>query len=138
MLRDRRLAHREGRGDLAVTTTLYRGAMSDGEFDTSVLMGSLVPCAFRGVLEGCVLLSGGTVRASARDLLMPQQVSAPFLAVGARVGLEIPFGSVLSGGVHVDVLAPITETVLRVNGEPVWTSPPVSAALGATVGARFP
>ena len=69
---------------------------------------------------------------------MPQQVSAPFLAVGARVGLEIPFGSVLSGGVHVDVLAPITETVLRVNGEPVWTSPPVSAALGATVGARFP
>ena len=129
----------EARGDLASTTTvvLQRRAESE-QFDTSLLMGSLVPCASRGVLEGCALLSAGVIRASARDLQMPQQVSAPYLAVGARVGLEIPLGSNLSAGIHGDVLAPTTETVLRVSGQAVWTSPAISGALGLTMGARFP
>ena len=61
-----------------------------------------------------------------------------FLAVGARVALELPLGSTVSAGVHVDVLAPITELVLRVSGQAVWTSPPISGALGLTLGARFP
>jgi hypothetical protein len=101
-------------------------------------MGALVPCAFRGVLEGCALLAGGAVRAASHDLAMPQQVSAPFVALGARVGLELPLGSILSIGAHADVLAPVTEVVLRVNNQPVWTSPAISAAFGLTVGARFP
>jgi hypothetical protein len=69
---------------------------------------------------------------------MPQQVTAPFLAVGARVGLEIPLGRTLSVGAHADVLSPVTETVLRVSGQPIWTSPAISGALGVTIGARFP
>ena len=128
----------EGRGDLAQTTELDYNGRQVGDFQTSTLMGSLVPCAFRGVLEGCALLSAGQIRASSRGLAMPQQVTAPFLAVGARVGLEIPLGSVLSWGAHLDVLAPISETVLRIGGQPVWTSPAISGALGVTIGARFP
>jgi hypothetical protein len=128
----------EGRGDMAVTTEFDFNGARVGDMETSLVMGALVPCAFRGVLEGCALLSAGQLRASARDLAMAQQVTAPFLAVGARVGLEIPLGSVLTAGAHADVLAPITETVLRVNGQPVWTSPAISGALGLTVGARFP
>jgi quercetin dioxygenase-like cupin family protein len=61
-----------------------------------------------------------------------------FLAVGARVGLELPLGGILSAGAHADVLAPVTETVLRISGQPVWTSPAISGALGVTMGARFP
>jgi hypothetical protein len=128
----------EGRGDLATTTELDFNGARIGEMETSLLMGALVPCAFRGVLEGCALLAAGQTRASARGLAMPQQVTAPFVAVGARVGLEIPLGGILSWGAHADVLAPITETVLRVDGQPVWTSPAISGALGATIGARFP
>ena len=128
----------EARGDLASTTLLYSNGAQIGQFDTSLLMGSLVPCASRGVLEGCALLSAGVIRASARDSQMPQQVSAPYLAVGARVGLEVPLGSNLSAGMHGDVLAPTTETVLRVSGQAVWTSPAISGALGLTMGARFP
>jgi hypothetical protein len=128
----------EARGDLASTTTLYFNGAQVGAFDTSVLMGSLVPCATRGLFEGCALLAAGVIRASARDLQMPQQVSAPYLAVGARVGMEIPLGSILSIGLHGDVLAPVTETVLRVSGQAVWNSPSISGALGLTVGARFP
>jgi hypothetical protein len=128
----------EARGDLASTTTLYSNGAQVGAFDTSLLMGSLVPCASRGLFEGCALLSAGVIRASARDLQMPQQVNAPYLAVGARVGVEIPLGSILSAGVHGDVLAPTTETVLRVSGQAVWTTPSISGALGLTMGARFP
>jgi hypothetical protein len=128
----------EGRGDLASTTTFIFNGAPVGDMQTSLLMGALVPCAFRGLFEGCALLSAGEVRASARGLAMPQQATAPFLAVGARVGLEIPLGSILSAGAHADVLAPITETVLRVSGQPVWTSPAISGAFGATIGARFP
>jgi hypothetical protein len=128
----------EGRGDLPSSTELYAGPMRVGEMQASLLIGSLVPCAHRGVLEGCVLLSGGTIRASGHDLADSRHVSAPFLGVGARVGLEVPLGGVLSAGIHADVLAPITETILRVSGVAVWTSPPISGALGLTVGARFP
>jgi hypothetical protein len=128
----------EGRGDVAVTTEFDYNGMRVGDMETSLLMGALVPCASRGLLEGCALFAAGELRASARGLQMPQQVTAPFAAVGARVGLELPLGSVLSAGAHADVLAPITETVLRVSGQPVWTSPAISAAFGATIGARFP
>jgi hypothetical protein len=128
----------EGRGDLGTTTDLDFNGARVGDIEASLLMGTLVPCASRGVLEGCALLSAGELRASARGLAMPQQVTAPFLAVGARVGLEVPLGSILSAGAHADVLAPITETVLRVSGQAVWTSPAISAALGLTIGARFP
>jgi hypothetical protein len=128
----------EGRGDVAQTTELDFNGTRIGDMDTSSLMGALVPCASRGVLEGCALLAAGQVRASARGLAMPQQVTAPFMAIGARVGLEIPLGSILSVGAHADVLAPVTETILRVSGQPVWTSPAISGAFGLTVGARFP
>ena len=128
----------EGRGDVASTTELDFNGARIGEMETSSLMGALVPCAFRGVLEGCALLSAGQIRASSRGLAMPQQVTAPSQAVGARVGLDIPLGSVLSAGAHAHVLAPVTETVLRISGQPVWTSPAISGALGVTMGARFP
>jgi hypothetical protein len=128
----------EGRGDLASTTELYFNGARVGDVQTSLLMGSLVPCAFRGVLEGCALLSAGVIRAAARDLDMPQQVSAPFLAVGARVGLQLPLGRTLSAGVHADLLAPINELILRVSDRPFWTSPSIAGALGLGVGARFP
>jgi hypothetical protein len=128
----------EGRGDLPATTTLTLGSAPVGEMQTSLLIGSLVPCALRGVLEGCALLSAGAIRASARDLDRPQEASAPFVAVGARVGLELPLGGVLSAGAHADVLAPLTQLVLRVSGQPVWTSPAITAAFGVTIGARFP
>lgn len=128
----------EGRGDLPSTMGLYRGDTYAGQLQTSLLIGSLVPCASRGILEGCVLLSGGVMRASARDIVNPQQVSAPFLAVGARVGLDLPIGTIVSAGIHLDVLAPVTELILRISGEEVWTSPGISGALGMRVGARFP
>jgi hypothetical protein len=128
----------EARGDFASTTELYRGDVHVADVHAWLLMGSLVPCAFRGILEACALVSRGVIRASGSKLAMPQHVSAPFLAVGARVGVQVPFGGVLSGGVHLDVLAPITETVLSISGEPVWTSPPICGALGATIGAHFP
>jgi len=127
----------EGRGDRASTTTLDFNGAPVGEMQTSLLLGALVPCAFRGVLEGCALVAAGAIRASARGLDMPQQVSAPFVAVGARVGVELPLGSILSAGVHADLLAPVTELVLRVSGQPVWTSPAISGSLGLTIGVRF-
>jgi hypothetical protein len=127
----------EGRGDLASTTELYFNGVRVGDMQTSLLMGSLVPCAFRSVFEGCALLSAGAIRAAARDLDMPKHVSAPFLAVGARVGLQLPLGSTLSVGIHADLLAPLNELILRVSDKPVWTSPPIAGAFGLTIGARF-
>ena len=128
----------EGRVDLSSTTGLYRGDVHSSDLHAWSLVGSLVPCASRGVLEGCALLTAGVIRASASNLVMSKEVSAPLLALGARVGVEVPFGNVLSAGIHLDVLAPLTETVLQIGGATVWTSAPISGALGATVGVRFP
>lgn len=122
----------EGRADLPVAATLRMG-----EVRTSLLTGSLVPCWHARVFAACILVAGGAMRASGHDLVDAQHVTVPFLAAGGRIAVELPTSGPLFVRLHADVLAPLTETVLRVSGTAVWSSPPVSAALGLAVGARF-
>jgi hypothetical protein len=123
----------EGQADWPVTAPLRVGAMR-----VSVIKGALLPCLHLGLFGGCFVAAAGSLRASGRDLVDPQHVSVPFMAVGARLTLEVVVAGPLLVGVQGEVLAPLTETVLRVSGEVVWTSPPVSGAAGLIVGVRFP
>jgi hypothetical protein len=122
----------EGRADLPASKSL-----SMGEVDASLLVGSLVPCLHRGGLAVCGLITGGALRGGGQGLANEQQVTAPFFALGLRGAGEIPFGGAFFGAIHVDVLAPLVQTTLRVSGQEVWTSPAVSAAVGIAVGAHF-
>jgi hypothetical protein len=122
----------EGRADLPTSREVSGGVIS-----ASTLSGTLAPCLHRGVLGGCLLASVAVMRGSALDLENPRQVSTPVLAFGARTLVELPRTGAISFRAHIDLLSPIVRTTLRVGGEPVWTSPPLSAALGLSATVRF-
>jgi hypothetical protein len=123
----------EGRVDLPAAAALRTGSVA-----TSLLEASLMPCGHRGVFAACLLISGGIMRASGRGLVGAQPTTLPQAALGARLALEVPLGSALFIDLHGDVVAPLVQSVLRVSGETVWTSPSLSVAGGGGLGARFP
>ena len=123
----------EGRADLPAAAALRTGSVT-----TSLLEASLVPCGHHGVFAACLLVSGGVMRASGRGLVDAQPATLPHAALGARLALEIPLGSAIFVDLHGDAVAPLMQSVLRVSGETVWTSPSLSIACGGGLGARFP
>jgi hypothetical protein len=123
----------EGRADLPASTSLRVG-----EASTALLVASLVPCADFRRVAACALVTGGALRAAGRGLVDARQVTLPYLALGARLAVAIPFTARLSLALHGDLSAPITKTELQVDGTAVWTAPILSVALGLGVAATFP
>jgi hypothetical protein len=132
----------EGRADLLrrVPVAAVDGGQSDqgGTMSTALLTGTLLACARRGPLSGCGLFAAGVMRAAGYDLDHARHVAARFTGLGARLAVEIPARGPLMVRMHADAIAPLTETTLSVSGQDVWTSPPLSIALGMQIGVRFP
>jgi hypothetical protein len=67
-----------------------------------------------------------------------RHASSVYVAAGGRVGLEVPLWPKLSLGVHADALTPLTSTTLGLGpSADVWTTPPLSVALGVRLVAHF-
>jgi hypothetical protein len=122
----------EGRADLPASKDV-----EGGHITLSTLAGTLVPCVHRGPFAGCVLATVMALRGSGHDLVDAQQLTTSLFAAGARAAFELPSSSVFGIRAHLDVLAPLARTTLKVGGTPVWTSPPVSAAFGLAAVVRF-
>jgi hypothetical protein len=125
----------EGRADLPASASLRVGEASAS---TSLLVASLVPCLHFRMVAACALATAGALRAAGHHLVDSRQVTLPYLALGARLAVEIPVTTRLSLGIHGDLTTPLTETELQVDGASVWTSPILSVALGIGVAATFP
>jgi hypothetical protein len=123
----------EGRADLPASVPLEVGKVS-----TSLLVASLLPCIHWRVVAGCGLVTGGALRAAGHGLVDSRQVDDPYVALGARVALEVPIGGKLNLTAHADASAPLITTELRVGGEELWTTPPLSFLVGLGVGVAFP
>jgi hypothetical protein len=122
----------EGGADLPTSRDVQGGSIS-----VTTVSGTLVPCLHRWVLGLCALATVGVVRGSAQELENPQRVSTPMLALGARTLIEVPADAALAFRAHFDLLSPLVRTTLRVGGDPAWTSPPLSVALGFSAVVKF-
>jgi hypothetical protein len=122
----------EGRADLPTSREVAGGRVS-----ASMLAGTLAPCLHRWLVGGCLLATVALLRGSGQDLVDPREETTSLVAFGARTMIEVPGGSWIAFRAHLDLLSPLVRTTLKVGGEPVWTSPPVSAALGVAAVARF-
>lgn len=122
----------EGRADLPASMPL-----SAGDVSTSLLVASLVPCVHWRRVAGCALATGGVLRAAGHGLVDARHVAAPYVALGARLVVDGAVTSNLSWTAHADVSAPLTETELRVGGEELWTTPPVSVSIGLGLAFAF-
>jgi hypothetical protein len=124
----------EGRADLPASADIA----DLGRVKSSLLVATLAPCGHGRLLLACALVSVGTLQGAGERVAQPRQESTFYAAAGARLGAELPLVRVLYLRVHLDLLATLTRTTLHLDDKPAWITPPVSGALGISVGASFP
>jgi hypothetical protein len=123
----------EARADLPASKELRAG-----QARAYLLAGSLVPCLHLDRAALCALATAGVRRVSGSGLLDERSATLAYVALGGRIGLELPLREQLSLTLHGDVTAPLTETRLTVDDGVVWTSPAVAVALALGLAMRFP
>jgi hypothetical protein len=101
------------------------------------LAATVAPCARQGLFGACALATVEALRGSGQDLNNARQVTSLFGAVGARAIVEFPRQGAVAFRVHVDVVSPLTRTTLKVGDNAVWTSPPITGALGLATVVKF-
>jgi hypothetical protein len=120
----------EARGDLPGDETAAGGTVG-----ATAILGTLLPCVHLHVFVGCALGSAGAVGEVGAGYAVDKRTVRPFVGAGARVGVQVPVARRLAIGLHADAIAAITRSVLQVDKQAVFVSPPVSGALGlALVG----
>ena len=124
----------EGRADLPGEKALAIG----GAVRSSVIVASLLPCAHRGIVLVCASGTVGAIRSSGTGFAARSQ-SDPYVAAGARLGLEVPFGGSVLGRFTFDIAATVLGARLRYGDPPsdVWQSPPLCGALGGAIVGAF-
>lgn len=122
----------EGRADLPAGSDLLR-------IHTSMVAGTLLPCAHLGFTFVCGLVTVGSQRAS--SLVDGSHDSAISAGVGARIGLEAPFaGGRLVARLSGDIVGTVQRAAVRVTTvtrEDRWTTPAVSGGPGLGLLVNF-
>lgn len=132
------LGHRAWTVDAEFRGDLPREASSGDKRATSgLLLGALVPCLRRSVLEVCAVVAIGALRTEVSSG-SPPTVTTVHAASGPRVGAVLPLGSIFALVLDAEALFALTRTTVRVDGVDVWSPPAVSASLGAAIEVRFP
>ena len=123
----------EGRAELP----LGSAEGTRGSVSASLISAALVPCVEGPVLFGCAVVEAGALQGTGQDVTNAKRDTTPLIAGGFRAGVQLRAESRWLVRGHLDALAPVTRTTLSVNGEPVWTTPPVGLALVVSTGRRF-
>jgi hypothetical protein len=121
----------EGRADVPGETTQPLGSVKSG-----VIVGTILPCLHRGIALACAEGVLGAIR-STGDGVGGKSQSNPFVALGARLGVEVPLGSSLVARFAVDGVATLLGAKLEYNGQEVWKSHPFAGALSAGIAGVF-
>jgi hypothetical protein len=124
----------EGRFDAYASTEAGAGS----GVRSSLRCGSLVPCAHLGPVLLCGLATAGEVSGEGQGVTEAREDASFFAALGARAALEVPVLSPIALRAHTDVQATLTEVHLELSGRRVWSTPPMSAALGLGIAGRYP
>lgn len=87
-------------------------------------------CAYGGRLFVCALGTAGDFRAIGTGQLLSHRASSAYVALGARVGVEIPLARPFALVVQGSLLAPLVRPGLRIGEEVLWQVPFVTGDLG--------
>jgi hypothetical protein len=113
-------------------------APAGGGVSATLLLGIIAPCARWRVLGFCALLGLGALQGIGTDVTTTRQDTTFYAAAGARLAVEVPLRPWLALDLHLDGLTPLTYTSLSLTSGEVWSTPPLSGALGANLQALFP
>ncbi|MDF2692352.1 MAG: hypothetical protein K0S65_735 [Labilithrix sp.] len=87
-------------------------------------------CAHRGGLFVCGVGVLGDFRAAGTGHLLSRSSGSTYVAVGGRLGADVPLGGPFSLVVHGDVLAPLFRPSLRIDDELLWRAPVFAGEFG--------
>lgn len=122
----------EGRTDLPSSARIGPATV-----ETSLVAGGLVPCVHVGVLGLCAVGVVGRLGSSSRGISRPVDDASLHVAVGARLGADIPIGFGLYAWIHLDGLGAVTGHTLAFESAPVHDLSRWSVGLGAGLRLRF-
>jgi len=103
----------------------------------SLILGSLVPCIHSGIIAGCALMSVGTLRGSGSNVVLPKSDSSLYSAAGARVVLEQPVAGGVALRLGAEVTATLSRSGLSIDGQEIWSTPPVAGLLWLSVAVQI-
>jgi hypothetical protein len=79
------------------------------------------------------VLSGGIAYGEGRGFIDAKGFLSPYLAAGARGGMELIRAGPYSGSVYVELTTPILYTNLTTSGVEVWSMPRIAGTVGLAV-----
>jgi hypothetical protein len=109
-----------GRFDVAASDSTNQG----GRVSSSLIGGSLAPCARISPLLLCLVGTAGAISAESKDVSSPRAATFPLLALGARVAADIGITEQLSLRPAVEGAFNLTPYELKVNQATVFASAP--------------
>jgi hypothetical protein len=118
----------ELRGDVPGARVVGGGTVSG-----SLVVVNLLPCVRAYGMFFCGLLSVGMMIASGAGFPFDQQVVLPYCGGGTRAGVEFKLNRRVAIGLHADLLAPFTQTVLFLDRNELYRADPVSGTFGLLV-----
>ncbi len=92
-------------------------------------------CAHERIGFVCAIGVVGDFRAAGTGRLLSRFSDSTYVALGARVGTEIPFARPFSLLIHASALVPLLRPSLRIEDELLWRAPLVGGELG--IGVRM-
>lgn len=119
--------------DLGATTTIMTG-----DAHVARLAGTIAPCLAFGRFRACGLLSAGLVRSAGHGFPSDHVVYTPSAGMGARIGLDLPFGARTALRVSATGVAQMVRTEVVADGDVLWRMPPATVAGGVALVVRFP
>lgn len=106
--------------------------------DSSLVLGSLLPCVRYAVFLSCASVSMGALRGTGFGFDHSREENSFYMTVGARQALEWELGRHVALRLNVDgaiVLRPIR---IEADGQVLWTTPPFGFSASPMLVGRFP
>ncbi|MDB4939137.1 MAG: hypothetical protein JWP87_6109 [Labilithrix sp.] len=105
--------------------------------EASAFSGAVVPCGHLGLFQACGVVTLGARQVKALDVVSPKTQAAFFVAIGARIGLEVSVSSAIALRANAELGAPLLRSDYTIDGVSRATSSVVEASLGAGILGRF-
>jgi hypothetical protein len=114
------------------------GTLDAANLTTSRFVGALVPCGHAGYFVGCALAEVGPIwgTVTGEGVTTPTQRTL-YIAIGGRLGAEIPIAPHLLIRPAVDLTVAVQQTVFRIENQRRWETPAVAAGFGVGLLASF-
>jgi hypothetical protein len=102
--------------------------------EASLVSATLAPCLHLAPMRFCLLAELGAFQGSGLGADVPKRDTTLLFSAGARMAAQIFVFKSFFLRPHLDGLAPITRTTLRIGDRSVWTTPPIGLVGGLGVG----